>query len=341
MSSRVGTAARLLWSGLAGTVLGLIGAANWAEAKTPGHTYCFLSVCHRVLTLAETRAAIGKPRSMHASHYDDPSRDRFNPSLITSSGELFRPDAPNNAASPIYPDGTLVAVFAPTTKRGAIVRINNAGPYYGNRMIDLSRGLAHKLGIGGVGRVIVEILAEPRPQDAVYARGRKYPPVAGFIGKVAGVEDVREQWRAGQAPRNPVIAQGGGQAPAMARAAAASVEWVPFESPSPLSEPSFDRHLSVARVTTATTVAALTKQPEVDTDAVVSLPAASVAPVAMVRRVPLVAAREARPQAALVGYPRTASAAPLELDARSGRRTLSERATTTVSPLNTETGSDR
>jgi hypothetical protein len=139
---------------------------------------------------------------MHASHYDDPSRDRFNPSLLTSSGEMFRPWAADNAASPIYPDGTLVAVFAPTTKRGAIVRINNAGPYFGNRLIDLSRGLGDKLGFShsGVGRVIVEVLAEPRPKEAAYVRGRRYAPVPGYIGKVAGVEEVRAVWQAKQAP---------------------------------------------------------------------------------------------------------------------------------------------
>jgi rare lipoprotein A len=191
MSTRTG----MIWTAAASITL--IAMTATTAAKTPGSTYCFISTCHRVLTLAETRAAVGKPRAMHASHYDDPSRDRFNPSLITSSGELFRPDAPNNAASPIYPDGTLVAVYAPTTKRGAIVRINNAGPYWGNRLIDLSRGLADKLGIAksGVGRVVVEVLAAPTKKEATYARGRRYAPVPGFLGKVASIESVRDTWQ--------------------------------------------------------------------------------------------------------------------------------------------------
>ena len=170
-------------------------ATGAADAKTPGSQYCFLGVCHRVLTLAETKAQIGKPRPMHASHYDSPERDRFNPSLLTSSGEIFRPDAPDNAASPIYPDGTQIAVFAPSTKRGAIVRINNAGPYYGNRTLDLSRATAERLGFAhaGVGRVIVEVLAEPKPAEARYVRHRRYPAVAGYIGKAASIEDVRRR----------------------------------------------------------------------------------------------------------------------------------------------------
>ncbi len=201
MSFGTGIGLRALYA--AALTTALVGISTRVDAKTPGSTYCFISTCHRVLTLAETRAAIGKPRAMHASHYDAPSRDRFNPSLITSSGELFRPDAPNNAASPIYPDGTLVAVYAPSTKRGAIVRINNAGPYWGNRLIDLSRGLADKLGIAksGVGRVMVEVLAAPRPEEAKYVRGRRYAPVAGFIGKVASIETVRETWQVGQGIR--------------------------------------------------------------------------------------------------------------------------------------------
>lgn len=201
MSNRTSIVHRLILLGL--TVSTVAVTADHAAAKTPGHTYCFISTCHRVLTLAETKAAIGKPRVMHASHYDDPSVDRFNPSLITSSGELFRPGAANNAASPIYPDGTLVAVFAPSTKRGAIVRINNAGPYWGNRLIDLSRGLANKLGVGGVSRVVVEVLAAPRPEEAKYVRGRRYPAVAGFIGKVADIEAVRENWQIQQGIKEP------------------------------------------------------------------------------------------------------------------------------------------
>lgn len=190
-----------------------------SAAKTPGSTYCFLSTCHRVLTLAETAEAVAKPRQMHASFYDDPSRDRFNPSLMTSSGELFRPDAPNNAASPIYPDGTLVAVFAPSTRRGAIVRINNAGPYYGNRLIDLSRGLAEKLGVAksGVASVTVEVLAAPRPEEARYRRGRQYPPVAGYIGTVGGIGEVRLNWQLRESTRTLVALAGGTALPAALR----------------------------------------------------------------------------------------------------------------------------
>ena len=128
-----------------------------AIAKTPGKTYCFLGVCHRVKSLAETQALIGKTETMQASFYDDAKVDRFNPSNITSSGEYFQASRPDNAASPVLPDGTKVMVWSPTTKRAAILRINNAGPYWGQRKIDLSRGAADKLGFSRSGVATVQV----------------------------------------------------------------------------------------------------------------------------------------------------------------------------------------
>ncbi len=56
-------------------------------------------------TLAETEALIGKDETIQASHYDSCKRDRYNPCGLTSSGEVFREGEPDNAASPVYPDG--------------------------------------------------------------------------------------------------------------------------------------------------------------------------------------------------------------------------------------------
>jgi rare lipoprotein A len=90
------------WSMLLVVAAGsLVVPATMADAKTPGATYCFHRVCHRVKTIAETVQAVGQTVTLKASFYDDPRRDRFNPRTETSSGERFRPDAPDNAASPI------------------------------------------------------------------------------------------------------------------------------------------------------------------------------------------------------------------------------------------------
>lgn len=172
---------------------GLVG--DRAEAKTPGQTYCFLGVCHRVKTLAETRALVGKTHVVHASYYFEAGRDRFNPSNITSSGEYFRASRPDNAASPILPNGTKLLVWHPLTKQAVVVRINNAGPYWGRRTLDLSRGAAERLGMAasGVGTVMTRVLQAPTPLEATYRRGRTYTPVPGHLGHFASLELAQQQ----------------------------------------------------------------------------------------------------------------------------------------------------
>ncbi|MEL6375324.1 MAG: septal ring lytic transglycosylase RlpA family protein [Pseudomonadota bacterium] len=176
---------------LGGGVLALACTSLPAAAKTPGVIYCYNTVCHRVLTLRETYREIGVVRDLVASHYSGPKHDRFNPSLMTSSGERFKPHRPDNAASPIYPDGTVLLVWHPNTKRTVIVRINNAGPYWGNRTLDLSRAAAAKLGFAkrGIARVQVVVLKAPRPREARYRRGRRYARVAGYIGRHTSVRN--------------------------------------------------------------------------------------------------------------------------------------------------------
>ncbi len=165
-------------------------ASTAAEAKTPGKTYCFLRKCHRVMTLEETRRAVGQRIILTASHYDDPSRDRFNPRNLTSSGEMFRASAPDNAASPKLPNGTIILAWNPATKQAAVLRINNAGPYWGNRTLDVSRGAAVKLGFAGKGIATLHtrILEAPTLAEATYRKGRHYAAVPGPIGVFATLE---------------------------------------------------------------------------------------------------------------------------------------------------------
>lgn len=193
--------------GVFGAAAGLLAmfsilVADAASAKTPGTTYCFLGICHRVLTIEETRRETGLPIDMIASFYDTPERDRFNPSLVTSSGEVFRAEADDSAASPIYPDGTRVLVFEPASGGAAVLRINNAGPYFSNRLIDLSRGAAEKLGIAsrGVARVELVVLSAPQEAETRYVLGRVYAPVPGFIGRYTSLQAAREAVSSGLVP---------------------------------------------------------------------------------------------------------------------------------------------
>lgn len=141
-------------------------AAGSAQAKTPGKTYCENDVCHRVMTIAETEALIGIADWQLVSFYDDCTRDKGNPCTSLSSGEKFQPTVADNAASPIYPNGTTISVFNPATQRTAVLRINNSGPYHGKRKLDVSKGAAEVLGLidSGIANLLVTVIGAPRAE---------------------------------------------------------------------------------------------------------------------------------------------------------------------------------
>lgn len=160
-------------------------------AKGAGTTHCYGGVCHRVLSIQETVARIGVPIRMHASHYDSCERDRFNPCGLTSSGEKFNADRADNAASVIYPDGTVILAYNAANKRAVVLRINNLGPFKGNRVLDVSRGAAQKLGFeqSGVAPLWVTVLKAPQVHETKYQSHRVYPRVPGYIGEMKSVEE--------------------------------------------------------------------------------------------------------------------------------------------------------
>jgi rare lipoprotein A len=207
-----------------------------ADAKTPGKTYCFHGHCHTVKTISETQALVGKTQVVKASFYDDPKNDRFNPSSINSSGVYFRSDKPDNAASPILPDGTKALVWNPRNKKTLMIRIDNAGPYWGDRTLDLSRAAAEKLGMGGVGTVHMRVVAAPTKAEATYKLGRTYAPVAGFMGIFADLDaaftSVGKTLVAGLTP-SPAAAPAPARAPVAPRVADAKVA----EAKKPADEP--------------------------------------------------------------------------------------------------------
>jgi rare lipoprotein A len=179
-----------LWRVLPMVALGaMVLLPQAAEAKTPGKTYCFNRVCHRVKTLQETAALIGKDQKFKTSFYDDCKHDRYNPCGLTSSGEVFRPGDADNAASPIFPNGTVLLVRNPANGESAVVRVNNAGPYWGSRKLDVSRGTAEKLGFKrrGVANLEVRIVYAPTKDEARYKKNRHYDPVPGPIGQYASL----------------------------------------------------------------------------------------------------------------------------------------------------------
>ncbi|CAN1721891.1 rare lipoprotein A [Hyphomicrobium sp. 1Nfss2.1] len=161
-----------------------------AEAKSPGSRYCFHGYCHRVGTLAQTDTLVGWRGYVLASYYDSCERDPLNPCGLTSSGAVFRADLPDNAASPLLPDGTVILAYNPDTGDASVLRITNAGPYSGKRKLDVSRAAAEKLGFRkrGVASLVITVLQSPTKAEASYVRRRAYVKVPGHIGKFETVD---------------------------------------------------------------------------------------------------------------------------------------------------------
>lgn len=76
---------------------------------------------------------------------------------MTANGEAFHPEK-LTAAHKHLPLPTFVRVTNLENNRKIIVRVNDRGPFFGNRLIDLSAGAAKKLGFyeKGTARVLVE-----------------------------------------------------------------------------------------------------------------------------------------------------------------------------------------
>ena len=77
----------------------------------------------------------------------------------TASGEVLRRGT-LTAAHRSLPFGTRVRVTNLWNGRTAVVRINDRGPFHGNRVIDLAHGAASELGVtsSGVAQVKLEVL---------------------------------------------------------------------------------------------------------------------------------------------------------------------------------------
>lgn len=77
----------------------------------------------------------------------------------TASGEAFNPQA-LTAAHRTLPLGSEVRVTNARNGESVVVRINDRGPYHGNRVIDLSYAAAREIGLirSGTGRVNLALL---------------------------------------------------------------------------------------------------------------------------------------------------------------------------------------
>lgn len=102
----------------------------------------------------------------------------------TANGEPFNPDG-FTAAHRTLPLPSYVEVTSLESGRAILVRINDRGPFHGNRIIDLSLGAARQLGITGRGAHQVRVrrvypdesdrLALRRGQPVMVRGGRSQP----------------------------------------------------------------------------------------------------------------------------------------------------------------------
>ncbi len=79
----------------------------------------------------------------------------------TASGERFDPNK-LTAAHRTLPLGSRLRVTNPANGESVVVRVNDRGPYHGNRAIDLSYAAARQIGLisSGVGQVRMALLLD-------------------------------------------------------------------------------------------------------------------------------------------------------------------------------------
>jgi rare lipoprotein A len=96
-----------------------------------------------------------------ASWYGPPYHNRK-----SASGEVFDTHA-LTAAHKTLPLQSVVRVTNPMTGQSVIVRINDRGPFVGDRIIDLSMAAAKAIDVwrAGVAKVKLEVLSAPSPLD--------------------------------------------------------------------------------------------------------------------------------------------------------------------------------
>lgn len=94
--------------------------------------------------------------SVQASYYGEEFAGK-----PTASGEPFQPEL-LTAAHRTLPLGSLVQVTHAMSGRSVVVRVNDRGPFHGDRAIDLSAAAADQIGLldSGTGKVTLRLLGE-------------------------------------------------------------------------------------------------------------------------------------------------------------------------------------
>lgn len=175
-------------------------AAYAILALLPTLAGCASSVKFR--PVSDTPVRVGKPYQIRGVTYtpaDDPSYDQVGyaswygeeSGRQTANGEKFRHGSVA-AAHTTLPLPAYVEVTALDTGKTILVRINDRGPFFAGRIIDLSPAAAAQLGIRrqGVAPVRVRRVSPTEQERARLRNGReaalRVPPSAAALGELRG-----------------------------------------------------------------------------------------------------------------------------------------------------------
>jgi len=124
-----------------------------------------------------------------ASWYGKPFHGR-----LTANGERYNMYK-MTAAHRTYAMGTILKVTNLHNKRSVRVRVNDRGPFYSSRMVDLSYGAARKLGMvkKGIGKIKVEVVSSSKKSYRKKAAKKKYKSSTKKIAKKTTLRNQKVQ----------------------------------------------------------------------------------------------------------------------------------------------------
>jgi len=125
------------------------------------------------ITYYPHKLSIGESKDILASWYGEYFHGR-----LTALGEVYDMNG-FSAAHKTYPLGTVLKVTNPANGVSLNVRINDRGPFWGKRELDLSKGSAEYLGTKeqGVAPVHIEVISVPSIALSNYIVPRKAPKI--------------------------------------------------------------------------------------------------------------------------------------------------------------------
>ena len=157
------------WQGMttavAATILGVTGVASTSETKavaSQAETTPMSVDSQLVMDEQPSRIEIAHHTKRKYAKITDGVASWYGPGFhgrISANGEIYDQNA-LTAAHKTLPFDSVVRVTNLRNGRSVVVRINDRGPYVGERIIDLSAAAARKIGMinKGVDRVRVELL---------------------------------------------------------------------------------------------------------------------------------------------------------------------------------------